>query len=96
MEPSWNRKKNRLIALVAILLLAYFVNSFGRGFLAIVRIKEELNRTQDRVEELRVENRRLEGEIHRLNSREYIERLAREQLGLVKEGEISVILIQEE
>jgi hypothetical protein len=29
-----------------------------------------------------------------LNSPEYIERLAREQLGLVKPGEIAIILVQ--
>lgn len=91
-----NTKKNRFFFLVAIILLIYFSTSFSRGFLAIKRIKEETKKTQERIEIIASSNKKLEEEIRLLKTYEYIERLAREQLGMVKEGEISVILIEEE
>lgn len=96
MTSNRNPKKARLFLLMAILLSAYFILSFSKGYFALIRIRGEIQETQGRVEKMTAENRSLEKEIYLLKTSEYIERLAREQLGLVKEGEISVIMIREE
>lgn len=89
-------RRKRIFALAGLLLLIYFVVSFSRGFLAINRVKNELEWTQIRIEELKEENSTLEREIYLLQTPEYIERQARERLGLVKEGEVSVIFFEKD
>lgn len=55
--------------------------------------REAATLVRDR-EDTRRQNAQLREEIRLLSTPEYIERLAREQLGLVKPGEIAIILVQ--
>ncbi len=62
---------------------------FGRdGFLAVVVNGERLNVIRQEIKFLEVENKRLRGRVHSLkNDLRSIERIAREDLGLVLPGE---------
>jgi cell division protein FtsB len=95
-ETSLRRKAATLASLCA--LIALVVGSlFGdRGILHLMAQRERGERLQRELAELRAENGRLAAEIESLrrDPRAY-ERLAREQLGLAKSGEI-VFLIREE
>lgn len=55
--------------------------------------REAATLVRDR-EDTRRQNAHLREEIRLLNTPEHIERLAREQLGLVKPGELAIILVQ--
>lgn len=46
-----------------------------------------------RLAALQAENGRLSERLQRLNDPEYVEKLAREQLGLVKPGEVSYVVV---
>ncbi len=63
---------------------------FGsRGLIQFYKLKEERNRIQMSNARLQEENRRLAVQIGRLrNNKEEVEKVAREELGLVKKGEI--------
>lgn len=87
------KQRNRFFLMVALLLLGYFVFSFSKGFLALHQINQELQQTQGRIQQMKEKNSQLEREIKLLQTPEYLEKLAREQLGLVREGEISVIIL---
>ncbi len=50
-------------------------------------------REKARLEALKAENRSLEQRLARLNDPEYQEKLAREQLGLVRPGETSYVVV---
>src|SRR3990172_4383359 len=76
--PRW------VVPLVVLSVLALLLNAFGSSYLTTYRLRREAARLDGEVRE----------EIRRLHTPEYIERLAREQLGLVKPGEIPVILIR--
>lgn len=89
-------KRKRFLYLMVFLLVVYFTLSFSRSFMAIRRVNEDLYMTKSRVEEMRKRNKELEKEILQLHTHAYIERLAREQLGLVREGEISIVIIRRE
>jgi cell division protein FtsB len=84
------KKTAILIAFLLILggLLTYTV--FGkRGLLHLARVKEELRLLKEVNTQLEAENLALRKEIELLKTNpEYIEDLAREELGLVKENEL--------
>ncbi len=95
-ETSLRRKAATLFSLLA--LIALVVGSlFGdRGVLHLMTERERALRLTSEVEELRAENGRLAAEIQALREDpRAIERLAREELGLVRPGE-TLFLIREE
>lgn len=55
--------------------------------------KQAVARERARLEALKTENRSLEQRLARLNDPEYQEKLAREQLGLVRPGETSYVVV---
>lgn len=74
------------ILISAMLLLAIFGS---RGLMQIYKLKEDRGRIQVSNARLEEENRRLAEQIHRLrHNKEEVEKVAREELGLVKKGEI--------
>jgi cell division protein FtsL len=85
--PRW---VGPLAALVVVGVLATaFATAYWDGY-RLRREGAELSRERER---LRHENAQLREEIRLLNTPEYIERLAREQLGLVRPGEIAIMLV---
>ena len=79
-----------------LFFLALFISGmllfavFGsRGLIQIYKLKEEGNRIQMTNARLQEDNRKLAEQIRRLrNNKEEVEKVAREELGLVKKGEI--------
>lgn len=94
-EKRRRRKRKVFFYLLVFFLVLYFSMTFSKSFLALRKVREELQFTQERVEEMREKNRELEREIQLLHTPAYVERLAREQLGLVREGEVSIIIIKD-
>lgn len=84
--------KNKLtlkksIIFICILLLVFFS---GQHFVKIYQQKKVIDDLKIELENERVRSSQLEREIEKLQSPEGIERIAREQLGLVKENEILI------
>ena len=92
--PRTPRLPRWVLPLVLIGVAALAVNAFGATYLATYRLHREADRLTREVGTLRKENAQLREEIRRLHTPQYIERLAREQLGLVRPGEIPIILIR--
>jgi cell division protein FtsL len=85
-------QKNRItlkksIIIICILLLVFFS---GQRFIKIYQQKQVIDDLKMELENERIRNAQLEKEIEKLQSPEGIERIAREQLGLVKENEILI------
>lgn len=55
--------------------------------------QEQIEREEARLATLGRENARLEQRLQRLEDPDYVEKLAREQLGLVRPGEISYVVV---
>lgn len=51
------------------------------------RIQEDIIISQKELEELKGKNSKLEADLKKVDSNEYIEKLARDRLGMIKEGE---------
>lgn len=78
------------LALAGCLAFILFFTVFGeRGLLRIYEMRQEKQRIDEKVSDLKVENDKLRMEIASLhNDRHYLERIARKDLGLVKPNEV--------
>ncbi len=79
-----------LIAGLVLLLAGVFGSAYWDGY----QLRREATRLVRERDELRRQNVQLREEIRLLHTPAYIERQAREQLGLVRPGEIAVILVR--
>jgi cell division protein FtsB len=82
--------KKYLLCLGALVAAMMFFAIFGgRGLLQIYHLREERDRILISNARLREENQKLSQQVQRLRyHKEEVEKIAREELGLVKKGEI--------
>lgn len=82
-------KKLTFRNIIIIVLLSIFVFSYVRQRVAIDRIEKQLNEKQLQLDEITKKNSRLSDEVEKIDSGsdEYLEKLARERLGMIKSGE---------
>lgn len=85
-------KKRFTLKNVAILVLLFvFFISFVKQEVAMKNLKKDIQVQQQELDKVREKNERLKEEEAQSKSEEYIEKMARERLGMVKPGEKSVI-----
>lgn len=84
-------RRSRFPVLLVFLCAAYILYSFVHLGLKIYRVEQELAAYRQQKIALLEERARLEEEIRKLNSDAYIEKVAREQLGLIKRGETIIL-----
>ncbi|HEY3314832.1 MAG TPA: septum formation initiator family protein [Bacillota bacterium] len=82
------RIKVRFGRLLLVLSVAYGFFLFGTQEFRMYQLKVQEHRVQGEIDRLRRENQDLGEQIKFMQSDEYVEKVAREQLGLVKDGEI--------
>lgn len=75
-------------------VLAILTVVFGSTFVQVYRLEREAARMEQLKRDLEEQNAQLREEIKLLHTPQYIEKLAREQLGLVKPGEIALLIVQ--
>jgi cell division protein DivIC len=78
---------------VTAVIVVYFLAAFAVNFIRGQQLGEQESRLEDQVSELRGRYDRLKALEEYLQSDEYIETIAREELGLVKEGEVGFVAI---
>ncbi len=74
-------------SVILLILLGFIFYSFGGQMVEMYNVRHEIQKIQEQMDELRIKNADLRKQIEQLNSDAYIEREAREKLGLVKPGE---------
>lgn len=98
-NPNWEKTKGKLKSYstyLAIVLTALFVLSLIRNFSKIGGAKKRIEAAEERVEKLREENEEAKKRLAEVKGEEYIEKQLRDKLGLAKEGEIVIVLPDEE
>ena len=88
--PSKDKARTKKIILVIVIIVAlYFVLADNRGLVHLLQMKAEKHKLTKEIQELAEENQNLKQEINLLKTDpKIIERMAREELGLVKKGEV--------
>lgn len=81
------KKRMELKNVVIIILIAILVISFIRQEVTMNKINKDIEAKQTQLKELQDKNKKLQEEVTQSSTDEYIERMARERLGMIKEGE---------
>ncbi len=95
-RPETRHVRPASYVLVSLLLSALFFGIFfvsDRGLLKLRRQREQLVRAAEEVAELEAQNKRLAAEVEALRTDpRAVEKVAREELNLVKPGEVVLVL----
>ncbi|WP_341479584.1 septum formation initiator family protein [Clostridium gallinarum] len=82
------KKQATLKRLIIVFIFAIFIINYIKQELTMRRIQEDIVISQEELQELKDKNSKLESDLKKVNeSNEYLEKLARERLGMIKEGE---------
>ena len=86
-------KKNINLKIISVvLIIGIFSVSLIKQVVVLRRIKKEISIQTQELQELKEKNIKLQAELDRAQgNNEYLEKLARERLGLIKEGEQQII-----
>ncbi|MFL0252129.1 septum formation initiator family protein [Clostridium neuense] len=85
------RRKSKIKIIILVVLVINIGYIFVNQQLTMSRIKDDIKAKQKTVDKLSIENRKLQDEIKLTKTDKYTEKLARERLGLIKQGETPVI-----
>lgn len=82
------KKQLTLKRLIIVFIFAIFIVNYIKQEITMRRIREDIVISQEQLQELKDKNSKLESDLKKANeSNEYFEKLARERLGMIKEGE---------
>ena len=82
------KKQLTLKRLIIVFIFVIFVANYIKQEFTIRRIQTDIVNSQEELQELKNKNSELESNLKKANeSNEYLEKLARERLGMVKDGE---------
>ena len=92
-----NKKVWKKILIVGI-IFSVFAFLFGnKNFRAFIALKKDIKRIEKKTEDLKKENEKLKDELKEAKENpQYIENLARKELGMIKPGETIYKFIQSE
>ncbi len=82
----------RFWILVGAAFFLYMSISYVTGYVQIWQIRREIRQIEEEISRAELRNDQLREELIYLRSDEYVERIAREELGLVRPGETAVII----
>lgn len=88
-------KKNKLVMVLIVLLLVFYGYSAVRQEVMTRKLRSELAAKEAEIEELMLQKESLEIDIEKATTDEYIERIAREKLKMVKADEIIYVIDEE-
>ncbi|WP_418791345.1 FtsB family cell division protein [Phosphitispora sp. TUW77] len=74
-------------SVIVLILLGMIFYSFGGQMVKMYNVQSEITNIQEEMDQIKANNELLKQQLEQLNSKTYIEREAREKLGLVKPGE---------
>ena len=93
---SFKEKLARFSSLLLIFLSFVLLLSLAKNVLKINKANQKIEEAEEKVAKLKKENAELEDRLSQVQSEAYIEQQLRDKLGLAKEGEIVVVLPDEE
>lgn len=91
-----NRKSRRKVYAIAIALFILLGVLFGRNVYQIIQLTKEKKVQAEKLEQLEDDINRLNEELTRVTSKEYIEQQAREQLRMIYPGETLYVVTDPE
>lgn len=78
----------QLFPLFMLIVVLYFAVMFATQYWRLLQLRETLLKIETEIGAVRTENELMRAEIEKLHSPEYLEQLARQDLGMVRSGEL--------
>lgn len=96
-EPrrSFKITKSRLPGLMALLILSYLAISLSSQFSKLSVMQQDMQRIEQEIGQMKEKNDALRSDLQLVQNDAYLEKTAREKLGLVKPGETRVVAVPE-
>lgn len=88
MRAKKEKRKSRLLGLALVLVLTYGAFLGVKGFSAKSQKEAQVQKNQETIEAMEAEIADMEKELENADSVEYAEEVARDEMGMVKPGEI--------
>lgn len=85
------KKKIKVTKIMKLLLLIYVAYALISQQITMSRISGDIEVQKAQSQKLQEKNQKLQDELKRANNDDYVEKLARERLGFIKQGETTVI-----
>jgi len=82
--------RSKIVWALILILIFYIVFLFSDKYARTLQLKEDIKRLESQIEELENKNKNLSEKVELLKSEKYIEKIAREKLGLTKPDEILI------
>jgi len=96
MKTKKKKRRFKIRHLLIVILAVFLVITLGKQQIKINEIKRKQAIVERDIQEALQQQQKLKEQIELLNTDEYIEKIAREELGLVKPGEIIYKISSEE
>ena len=81
---------SKIIWALILVLTFYIIFLFSDKYAKTLQVKEDIKRLESEIKELNLKNKNLSEEVESLKADKYIEKIAREELGLTKPDEILI------
>ncbi|SHI08051.1 cell division protein FtsL [Clostridium collagenovorans DSM 3089] len=85
------KKFSKIKPVLLVVAIAYVAITLVNQQVTIFRQKREVKKWEDELVKIEAENQKLKDNVKMSEDENYIERIAREKLGLIKEGETTVM-----
>lgn len=95
-SEAFRFKFKKLLAYAIWILVAILLFSTVKNINRVISIRKQVEEKRRKVEKLEADNAKLQVQIAETQGSEYIEKQIRNKLGLTKEGEVMVVLPDEE
>jgi len=82
------KRKNRFFFILILIEASILLFWGAKSYLLVMRTAENIKRVEKEFQELKLENEKLKKDKENLKNPFYMEKMAREKLGLAKKGEI--------
>lgn len=91
-----NRRDRKFLKYVILLVIFGCLVTIGRQLYRWYELKNESKEAQIRIENLEKEQNKLEEEKKRLDTPEYVEKIAREEYNMVGKNEMPIFIVDDE
>ncbi|MBI4999588.1 septum formation initiator family protein [Candidatus Gottesmanbacteria bacterium] len=84
--------RSRLINIIILIIGLFLIVNLTRSIIDLLKSGDRIKEAEEKVAQLRLKNEELKKKLVEVQSPFFLEKIAREKLGLAKEGEVVVIL----
>lgn len=95
-EELRRKRMKQTIVIAGLIFVLLVIFNFYQGHLETEDMDKQLAQLEQDINQLEENNNNLREQIKQINSKKFIEEVAREELGLVKEGELLYITVEED